>query len=147
MKEESRLKRTSSVAGLLTGVGCAWALLLTDGSLSGDWLLAGFLAFGLGVLSLDAIERLGRLISAVGSTPGEEAPAAKVVAASSDEEAAPAPRLRVLLISSGLEALAASLLAVYFIGNLLAALAVGLGLGAVAVMVSVLLSQRLTGPA
>jgi hypothetical protein len=145
MPEERTSGLTFSIAGLFAGVGVAWVLLLLGGSFGTDWILAGFLAFGLGVLSLNAIDRLGQRISAARvESPGKEPLIENVAESSDDEEPAPAPRLKVMLISSGLEALAAALLTLHFLGDVLVSLLLGLALGVVAVIVSLAVSRSLT---
>jgi hypothetical protein len=143
MPEESQIKRAFSVAGLLAGVGLAWALLLMDGSMDGDWLFAGFLALGLGVLALNAVDRLIWRIFAVGVEREKSGPVAKN-SVSEDEEATPAPRLRVLMISSGLEALAAALLAAHYTGSVVISVAAGVLTAGLAIAVSVLLARKLS---
>ena len=145
MPEERTNGLTFSVAGLFAGVGVAWALLLLEGSFGGDWILAGFLAFGLGVLTLNVMDRVGQRISAAGVESAEKNPVAMNLAESSDaEQPEPAPRLKVMLISSGLEALAAALLTHHFLGDVLESLLFGLALGVVAVAVSLVVSRSLT---
>jgi Flp pilus assembly protein TadB len=154
---ESRFNSRIAVAGLFAAVGAVWALLLAGGSLDSTWLLAGFLAVGMGMLAINLIDRAAARFppaedaaeagaEAEESTP--EKPArrreAEVDVGEPEEAVAVGPRLRVLIGSSCLEALAVALIASYYSGSLVVSLMVGVVAGALAIGVSLLLARRLT---
>jgi hypothetical protein len=153
MDAESAFKPAIAAAGLLAGVGAAWGLLFLDGSFDSDWMLAGFLAAGLGFLLVHLIDRARRRFAGPESEAEDAAtepatvpkPRGKEAApAPSDEEAAPSPRLRVLVISSCLEAVAVALITSYYTESVVLSLAAGVVAGALAIGVSFLLARNLT---
>ena len=131
-----------AIAGLLTGVGTAWTVLLLTGRLDSDWLLAGILAGGFGVMALNAVHRVapGAFAS---DAPGRAEVLAADTARSGDESQAANPRLRVLVVSAGLEAVSVFLLCVYYVDDMLVATTGGAAFGVLAVGVSVLLARKL----
>jgi ABC-type antimicrobial peptide transport system permease subunit len=154
MNSESWLDTRFAGAGLVAGVGLAWALQLALGSFDRDWILAGFLAAGLGVFVLSVIGKLtARFLGAGGDNESNETAVEEddeeddEVAEPTEDAEAPegvgGPRLRVLLVSAWLEALAVALLAAYFSGNVIIALGAGVIAGVLAVGVSLFLARRL----
>jgi Flp pilus assembly protein TadB len=154
---ESRFDARLAAAGLFAAVAAVWALLLAGGSLDGTWLLAGFLAVGMGMLAINLIDRAAAHFAPTEDTAeagdhAEEPPAdkpsrrrqAEVDAEEPDQAAGVGPRLRLLIGSSCLEALAVALIVSYYSGSLVVSLMVGVIAGALAIAVSLLLARRLT---
>lgn len=146
MKPESWFNRAIACAGLVAGVVLAWALLLVSGRLDGVWLLAGFMAIGMGVLVIGSIDRVLRRAAEpeAASRPAQmRKPVRSDQEASAGAESAAAPRLKVLLVSSCLEAVAVALLASYYSGSMAIAAAAGVIAAGLAVGVSLLLARSL----
>jgi hypothetical protein len=141
MTEEKASSRFA-FAGLFAPVGAAWALLLIDGGLDGDWLLAGVLALGAGMLAVNLMQRLVPGVFAAFGESGSDVPATPE--SDAEEPETQAPRLRVLVASSGLQGLSAALLTVYFLGDVAVSVAAGLAFGALGMAVSVVLSRKLS---
>jgi hypothetical protein len=135
-----------AIAGLLTGVGTAWTVLLLTGRLDSDWLLAGILAGGFGVMALNAVHRVAPGAFALDASGRGEALAADTARSGGESQAAN-PRLRVLVTSSCLEALSVALLCAYYLDSLLIAVSSGVAFGLLGIAVSLALARRLAEPA
>ncbi len=140
MKSGSTFDTRFAAAGLLAGVGLEWALLVVGGSLDGAWLLAGFMAMGLGVLLIKLIDGVSDKLF---SPPGRKEDDASGVAAG-EGEAAPEPRLRVFVISSVMQGVSLGFLAAYFSDSVAVGVFIGLLVGTLALAVSTLLARRLS---
>jgi len=152
MTEEKSSTALFAVAGLLAPVVAAWAVLFALGSLDVDWLLAGVLALGAGMLAVNLIQRFAPGVfgsSEDNEAEGElaETPVVAAIEASGEEDdegsEIPAPRLRVLIASSSLQGLSVALLTGYFLGEVAVSVAVGLIFAALGTGVSAVLSRRL----
>jgi hypothetical protein len=148
MTEEKSSTALFAAAGLLAPVVAAWAALFALGSLDADWLLAGVLALGAGMLVVNVVQRF--VPGVFGSVSEDEADAEspETPEASAEEEdedsGIAAPRLRVLIASSSLQGLSVGLLTAYFLGEVAVSVAVGLIFGALGIGVSMVLSRKLT---
>lgn len=150
MDSEPAFSARLANAGLLAGVGLAWAALYVSGSLDDTWLLSGFLAAGLGVPIVDSIERMGRRLSR-GSAPPEhervgqkDDPSHEEDASSDAVEKTPGPRFWVLMVSACLEAVAIGLLAGYYSGSMIVLATAGLVAGVLAIGITLLLARPLS---
>jgi hypothetical protein len=146
MTEERASRLPFAIAGLLTGVGTAWAVLLLTGSLESDWLLAGILALGSGVM---VVKVMGRVAPGAfrADAPANPANSPRDDAAAGDDLVPSNPRLRVLITSSCLEALSVALLCAYYLDSLLIAVSSGVAFGLLGIAVSLALARRLAEPA
>jgi hypothetical protein len=122
-------------------------VLLLTGSLDGDWVVAGILALGSGVMVVNVMGRVApgafRANAAAGdpaNSPRDDAPAGGGPGPSN-------PRLRVLITSSCLEALSVALLCAYYLDSLLIAVSSGVAFGLLGIAVSLALARRLAEPA
>jgi hypothetical protein len=142
MTEDRNSTVSFALAGLFACVAVAWAVLFATGSFATEWLLAGALAFGLGVLAVNGLDRVGHglfvkpaLRDKAGTQPEPSAP----VATDADTLK---PRLSIMVASSLLEALALSLFAGYLLNSLVISIVAGLLLSALAIAISLRVSQR-----
>ena len=142
MTQERASRLPFAIAGLLTGVGTAWTMLLLTGSLDSDWLLAGIMAGGFGVMALNAVHRVAPGAFALDASGRGEALGADTARSGGESQAAN-PRLRVLVVSACLEAVSVFLLCVYYVDDMLVATTAGVAFGVLAVGVSVLLARKL----
>ena len=141
MTEERASRLPLAIAGLFTGVAAPWALLLATGGMDSDWLLAGALSIGLGLLAVNSIDRIAPGVFAARPAAADEAPAEADDAQATETEG---PRLRVLVASSGLQALSIALLLTYFAGNVVISVTGGLAFGMLGLAVSALLARNLS---
>jgi hypothetical protein len=150
MTEEKTSTVLFALGGLLACVGLAWVGLLATGGLDGDWLLAGALAFGLGVLAVNTIDRVAGVFTKTGFPDDVEAgaqPAPEISEVSNSDDETPRPRLWIMVAASLLEALALSLFIGYLLGSLVISVGAGLLLSVLAIAISLRVSQRFSEPA
>ena len=147
MTEEKASRLPFAIAGLLTGVGTAWAALLLSGSLDGDWVLACVLALGSGVMVVNVMGRVAPGAFRAEATAGDLTKSPRDHAPAGGGPGPSNPRLRVLVTSSCLEALSVALLCVYYLDSLLIALGSGVAFGMLGIAVSLALARRLAEPA